>query len=105
VGRIFILPDRIADDTSITAFILWFGVEDLIVYLTGHISKLDDTYSPGEGLLVSLETSICSQPHSSLAEIPWDTRQFEAHEFQQELSLQGITARLMAKWHIKFAKQ
>lgn len=104
VGRAACSIDIIPEDYQMTAFMLWLGVEDLLVHLAhgdAFLFDWDEENGPEEGLLAILNLPFCIESCSSFAEIPLVHRQWSEEEFR--LQDRAIAFTLLADWHRRCA--
>ncbi|KAH7088774.1 heterokaryon incompatibility protein-domain-containing protein [Paraphoma chrysanthemicola] len=106
VGKVWFPPELLPDDLEMTAFMMWLGVDDILVHLAGGLASTlleDDTNGPGQRVLELINDNFCGEPYSSCAEIPGEKRTSTADNFLKHAK--ALTFQLLADWHLSIAKE
>lgn len=99
VGRLSWTSLSMPETPGLTAFMIWFGVEDLLVHIVcGSPFFLEYASSDelGKGLGWAPSIPFCAQPRSSFAEIPMEPRQWSKEEFR--MGGETIRSAMLEDW-------
>jgi hypothetical protein len=106
IGRLSWISLSMPEEPDMTAFMIWFGVEDMLVHLvcgTPFCWQLTASEDPGEDLDWALSMPFCGEERSSFAEIPLKPRQWSEEEFR--MSGETIRSTMLKDWHRKLSGQ
>lgn len=70
VGKVWFPPELLPDDLEMPTFMLWLGVDDILVHLAGGLASIlseDKANRPGERVLELINDDFCGEPYSSCA--------------------------------------
>lgn len=83
VGKAYCPPDLRPDELEMTAFMMWYNPEDLLVHLVGGLRGLrsTDIDPPSHEMLDQLQISLCVTENSSFAQLPTRQQKWPASEF------------------------
>ncbi|CAN9191283.1 unnamed protein product [Alternaria alternata] len=101
VGKVWFPPELLPNDLEMTAFMMWLGVDDILVHLAGgfaYILSGDNTKRLEERVLELINVDFCGEPYSSCAEIPGEKRTGTADDFVERAKT--YTLQLLADWHL-----
>ncbi|KAH8629602.1 hypothetical protein IG631_16859 [Alternaria alternata] len=100
VGKVWFHPELLPNDLEMTAFMMWLGVDDILVHLAGGLAYIlsgDNTKRLEERVLELINVDFCGEPYSSCAEIPGEKRTGTADHFVTRA--ETYTWQLIADWH------
>ncbi|RYO26519.1 hypothetical protein AA0111_g7911 [Alternaria arborescens] len=101
VGKVWFPPELLPNDLEMTAFMMWFGVDDILVHLAGgfaYILSGDNAKRLEERVLELINVDFCGEPYSSCAEVPGEKRTGTADDFVERAKT--YTLQLLADWHL-----
>ena len=105
VGKVWFPPELLPNDLEMTAFMMWLGVDNILVHLAGGLASIlsrDNTNRLGERVLELINDNFCGEPYSSCAEIPGEKRTGTADDFLTRAKT--YTLQLLADWHLSLAE-
>lgn len=85
VGKAWCPPKNVPDDLQMTAFLMWYDAEDLLVHIAAGLQGLTD-YTidpPRSDLLQHLHVKMCASPNSSFGQAADPERRFSAEEYRE----------------------
>jgi hypothetical protein len=106
IGRLSWISLSMPREPDMTAFMIWFGVEDMLVHLvcgTPFCWQLTASDDPGEDLDRALSMPFCGEERSSFAEIPLKPRQWSEEDFR--MRREPIRATMLEDWRHKLSGQ
>lgn len=83
IAKAYCPPELLPDDLELTAFMMWYDVDDLLIHLVGGLRGLDtdDIDPPSEEMIEHLNVRICAREHSSYGQLPSRRLAWPAHAY------------------------
>ncbi|KAF9697763.1 hypothetical protein EKO04_004210 [Ascochyta lentis] len=84
VAKAYCPPELLLEDIELTAFMMWYDVDDLLIHLVGGLRGLatDGIDSPSEELIEHLNVGLCATDNSSFGQLSSRRRTLFAHEYE-----------------------
>lgn len=83
VGKAYCPPDLWPEDLELTAFMMWYDPEDLLVHVVGGLRGLesDDIDPPSKEMIDHLQIGLCADENTSFGQLPSRQRRWSASDF------------------------
>ncbi|UPX20256.1 uncharacterized protein EKO05_0010495 [Ascochyta rabiei] len=83
IAKAYCPPELMSDELVLTAFMMWYDVDDLLIHLVGGLRGLaaDEIDPPSRELIEHLNIGFCATENSSFGQMPSRRRILMAYEY------------------------